>query len=82
MESGDTLERIEKKLDHVIEFLKIEVKPNCEKMSDHIDLITDVYSKVRRPLFFICDQVKRIALFKQLSHSQEYAPIEQNVTST
>ena len=73
---NNTLERIEHKLDTILELLKDEVNPQCKKMSNHIDFITDVYSTVKKPLFFICDNVKRLSLFKQLPKNKQYSLIQ------
>ena len=50
------LERIEIKLDALLEKMEISVK-ECNKMGEHIDFIENVYETVKAPLSFICDKV-------------------------
>lgn len=57
--SSEVKERVdilEKKLDMILENLKV-VQKDTDKMSSHINFINDVYSKVKSPLFWICDRV-------------------------
>ena len=50
-------QRIEDKLDKMIEILETQVTENCKKMSEHIDFIDTVYDNVKHPLGFICNKV-------------------------
>ena len=50
------LERMEVKLDALLEKMEISVK-ECNKMGEHIDFIENVYETVKMPLTFICDKV-------------------------
>ena len=47
------------KIDKLIELLG-NVKEDTGKMSTHIDFIDNVYTKVKMPLFWICDKVNSI----------------------
>ena len=51
------LERLEEKIDHILDLLQKEVHPNCKKMGDHIDFVENVYDNVKNPLGFICNKV-------------------------
>lgn len=50
---------LEKKIDILIELLG-DVKEDTGKMSTHIDFINNVYTKVKMPLFWICEKVNSI----------------------
>tara|TARA_X000001036_G_scaffold437320_1_gene482381 strand:- start:2943 stop:3275 length:333 start_codon:yes stop_codon:yes gene_type:complete len=47
---------LEQKLNLILEKLE-SVEKGTDKMTSHIDFINDIYSKVRTPLFWICDCV-------------------------
>ena len=63
MRKIDDLEKqvisLEQKIDTLIELLG-NVKEDTHKMSTHIDFIDNVYTKVKMPLFWICDKVNSI----------------------
>lgn len=63
MRKIDDLEKkvihLEEKIDNLIELLG-NVKEDTHKMSTHIDFIDSVYTKVKMPLFWICDKVNSI----------------------
>ena len=48
---------LEVKLNKITELLENDVKPNCNKMSSHIDFVDNVYDTVKSPLDFICSKV-------------------------
>ena len=50
---------LEEKIDNLIELLR-NVKEDTHKMSTHIDFVDNVYTKVKMPLFWICDKVSSI----------------------
>ena len=50
---------LEEKIDKLIDLLG-NVKEDTGKMSNHIDFIDTVYTKVKMPLFWICDKVNSI----------------------
>lgn len=50
---------LEKKIDTLIIILG-DVKEDTGKMSTHIDFIDSVYTKVKTPLFWICDKINSI----------------------
>lgn len=76
MNKIDDLEKkvisLEKKIDNLIELLG-NVKQDTGKMSTHIDFIDNVYTKVKMPLFWICDKVTSIK-----SNSVNYTGIEKS----
>ena len=51
------LERLEEKIDQILDLLQKEVNPNCKKMGNHIDFVENVYDNVKNPLGFICNKV-------------------------
>tara|TARA_B110000971_G_scaffold220438_1_gene264030 strand:+ start:1407 stop:1643 length:237 start_codon:yes stop_codon:yes gene_type:complete len=46
----ERLDRIEAKLDALMEKLEISIEPNCKRMGGHIDFIEKVYSVAKAPL--------------------------------
>ena len=44
---------MEKKMDDILELLKID----CKKMSDHIDFVENVYDTVKTPFYYVMDKV-------------------------
>lgn len=64
----DRLTNIENKLDKIIMLLNNNVIQNCEKMSEHIDFVDNVYQSVRKPLSYICS----------LTSSQNYPELPGN----
>mgnify|MGYP000995236337 FL=1 len=46
----ERLDRIEAKLDALMEKLEISIEPNCKRMGGHIDFIENVYSVAKAPL--------------------------------
>ena len=61
----DKLEKIDCKLEKLLEIMNHEIKNNCDKMGNHIDFIESVYSKVRTPLGFICSRVNYLINYNQ-----------------
>ena len=51
------IDDLDDKINDILLLLERDVKPNCSKMSSHIDFIDDVYSNVKNPLGFICNKV-------------------------
>ena len=56
-EIDDKINRLEVKIDLILELLQKEVNPNCKKMGSHIDFVENVYDNVKNPLGFICNKV-------------------------
>ena len=54
------LDRMEVKLDALLEKMEISVK-ECNKMGEHIDFIENVYETVKYPLSYLCDKVNIFA---------------------
>ena len=50
-------DRIEKKLDQILEIIDKKISKSCNKMSSHIDFVENVYDNVKNPLGFICNKV-------------------------
>ena len=59
----DNLEKkfnlLETKIDKIIELIEKNNK-DCEKMSEHIDFVENVYENVKNPLGFICNKVNKL----------------------
>jgi len=53
------VQNLEAKIDKLIDLLE-NVKEDTGKMSSHIDFVDNVYTKVKMPLFWICDKVNSI----------------------
>lgn len=56
-EQREINKRVEEKLDKILKILEGDLTKNCEKMSEHIDFIDNVYDNVKNPLGFICNKV-------------------------
>tara|TARA_B100000902_G_C27084347_1_gene800525 strand:- start:321 stop:563 length:243 start_codon:yes stop_codon:yes gene_type:complete len=52
---------LEVKLNKIIELIENDVAPNCNKMSNHIDFVDNVYDNVKNPLGFICSKVSKLS---------------------
>ena len=51
------LEKLDNKLDLIIETLNVDVKEKCDKMGEHIDFIENVYDNVKNPLGYLCNKL-------------------------
>ena len=52
---------LDDKLSDILILLERDIKPNCNKMSLHIDFIDNVYDTVKNPLGFICSKVGKLS---------------------
>jgi len=52
---------IDLKLCTILELLQTDIRPNCNKMSSHIDFVDNIYENVKHPLGFICSRVGKLA---------------------
>ena len=52
---------LDDKLSDILILLERDVKPNCNKMSNHIDFVDNVYDNVKNPLGFICSRVGKLS---------------------
>ena len=55
------MNEIDLKLVTILELLQTEIRPNCKKMSSHIDFVDNVYENVKNPLGFICSRVGKLS---------------------
>jgi hypothetical protein len=58
---NERLKRLENKVDLILEILNGDLKKNCDKMAGHVDFVERVYDRVKNPLGFICDKIKRFS---------------------
>jgi len=61
---------LDDKLSDILLLLERDVKPNCSKMSSHIDFVDNVYANVKNPLGFICNKV---SILSGTSDKTEYS---------
>jgi hypothetical protein len=54
------VERIEEKLDIILQKLDNSIIKNCDKMGDHIDFVNNVYETVKVPLHYISNKIHKI----------------------
>ena len=54
------VERIEEKLDAILQKMDNNIIKNCDKMGDHIDFVNNVYDTVKVPLHYISNKVKKM----------------------
>jgi len=52
---------LDDKLSDILILLERDVKPNCNKMSSHIDFVDNVYDTVKNPLGFFCSKVGKLS---------------------
>jgi hypothetical protein len=52
---------LDDKLSDILILLERDIKPNCNKMSSHIDFVDNVYDTVKSPLNFICNKVNLLS---------------------
>ena len=52
---------IDLKLITILELLQNDIRPNCKKMSSHIDFVDKVYENVKNPLGYICSKVTKLS---------------------
>ena len=60
MNLKNQVERMEEKLDSVLEKLDTSIIKNCDKMGDHIDFVNNVYDTVKVPLHYISNKVQKM----------------------
>ena len=54
------IERIEEKLDAILQKMDTNIIKNCDKMGEHIDFVNNVYDTVKVPLHYISNKVQRM----------------------
>ncbi len=54
------VERMEEKLDAILQKMDNDIIKNCDKMGDHIDFVNNVYDTVKVPLHYISNKVQKI----------------------
>jgi len=54
------VERIEEKLDAILQKMDNNIIKNCDKMGDHIDFVNNVYDTVKVPLHYISNKVQKM----------------------
>jgi len=52
---------LDDKLSDILILLERDVKPNCNKMSNHIDFVDNVYDNVKNPLGFMCNKISKLS---------------------
>ena len=55
------IDEIDLKLITILELLQNDIRPNCKKMSSHIDFVDVVYENVKNPLGYICSKVTKLS---------------------
>ena len=55
------IDDLDDKLSDILLLLERDVKPNCNKMSSHIDFIDTIYENVKNPLGYICSKVTKLS---------------------
>lgn len=54
------IERVEEKLDAILQKMDANIIKNCDKMGEHIDFVNNVYDTVKVPLHYISSKVQKI----------------------
>ena len=55
------MNEIDLKLVTILELLQTDIRPNCKKMSSHIDFVDNVYENVKNPLGFMCNKISKLS---------------------
>ena len=63
------LEQIQKDITQIRERLDI-IEPQTQKMDQHVDFVNDVYSSVKKPFHFICNQANYLISSSSNSNSE------------
>ena len=63
---------LDDKLSDILILLERDVKPNCNKMSSHIDFVDKVYETVKSPLNFMCNKVNVLS-GKEISNNESHS---------
>lgn len=74
-------EKINEKLDLIIEILNKDLKQNCKKMGEHIDFVENVYDNVKNPLGFLCNKINYFSKDNQkyTLHDRNYKLTEEEI---
>jgi len=56
------IERIENKLDKILNILENSVDLNCKRMGHHITFIERIYENVKFPLMYICSIINNLSI--------------------
>ena len=59
-ELSNRIQKIEEKLDIILQKLDNSIIKNCDKMGDHIDFVNTVYETVKVPLHYISNKIHKI----------------------
>ena len=54
---NERMDKLENKLDIIINLLNNNVSNNLNKMNDHIDLMEDIYETVKNPVGYVCNKI-------------------------
>jgi hypothetical protein len=54
------VERMEEKLDAILQKMDTNIIKNCDKMGEHIDFVNNVYDTVKVPLHYISNKVQKM----------------------
>ncbi len=80
MNLKNKIERIEEKLDVILQKMDNNIIKNCDKMGDHIDFVNNVYDTVKVPLHYISNKVQKMigGTSVNASNSVEYVKDDQH----
>lgn len=54
------IEKVEEKLDAILQKMDTNIIKNCDKMGEHIDFVNNVYDTVKVPLHYISNKVQKM----------------------
>tara|TARA_B100000900_G_C20285855_1_gene596022 strand:+ start:146 stop:355 length:210 start_codon:yes stop_codon:yes gene_type:complete len=58
-EINTRIDHLEKKIETLILLIENDIKPDCKKMSSHIDFIEVIYNKLKYPIDVICSKLDK-----------------------
>ena len=72
---------LSEKLDRIEKILNNEILNNCNRMSNHIDFVEQIYDYIKFPLFYITDKVRYITSRTKVNIPIEHSSHETETTN-
>ena len=73
------IERMEEKLDAIMQRMENSIIKNCDKMGDHIDFVNNVYDTVKVPLHYLSNKVQKMIGVVSTNSNHHDARVSNNI---
>jgi hypothetical protein len=73
------IERMEEKLDAILQRMENSIIKNCDKMGDHIDFVNNVYDTVKVPLHYLSNKVQKMIGVVSTNSNHHDARVSNNI---